>query len=239
MLAVSGWMVDSCLGPAACQTSDQVRKFFTRGFIIPRGFLEVSWINLVTLLLQFHGSYQSPTMFDLAMESRSRHTIDCSFWWRSVTFTPGQYLTSMLTPVYHMWVNFFVTDLTNLCVTCAGLGLAELSFPYQRARWTHQRYFTPKIRIGVPCTSYACILQTTSACLLNNLNGSPVSAGVLAMAWCPCDSSMLLTCSKDNQTLCWDTGSGEVHHQYQGSQFRICPGFRGSNTSLGLKRVTL
>jgi protein transport protein SEC31 len=34
--------------------------------------------------------------------------------------------------------------------------------------------------------------------------------GVLAMAWCPCDSSMLLTCSKDNQTLCWDTGSGEV-----------------------------
>jgi hypothetical protein len=30
------------------------------------------------------------------------------------------------------------------------------------------------------------------------------------MAWCPCDSSFLLTCSKDNRTLCWDTGSGEV-----------------------------
>ncbi|KAG0569564.1 hypothetical protein M758_6G095900 [Ceratodon purpureus] len=34
--------------------------------------------------------------------------------------------------------------------------------------------------------------------------------GVLAMAWCPCDSSFLLTCSKDNQTLCWDTASGEI-----------------------------
>ncbi|XP_024379159.1 protein transport protein SEC31 homolog B isoform X2 [Physcomitrium patens] len=36
------------------------------------------------------------------------------------------------------------------------------------------------------------------------------SKGVLAMAWCPSDSSLLLTSSKDNQTLCWDTGSGEI-----------------------------
>jgi protein transport protein SEC31 len=30
------------------------------------------------------------------------------------------------------------------------------------------------------------------------------------MAWCPSDSSLLLSCAKDNQTLCWDTLSGQV-----------------------------
>ncbi|XP_024364075.1 protein transport protein SEC31 homolog B isoform X2 [Physcomitrium patens] len=34
--------------------------------------------------------------------------------------------------------------------------------------------------------------------------------GVLSMAWCPSDSSLLLSSSKDNQTLCWDTASGEI-----------------------------
>ncbi|KAH9534416.1 hypothetical protein CY35_17G005100 [Sphagnum magellanicum] len=34
--------------------------------------------------------------------------------------------------------------------------------------------------------------------------------GVLAMAWCPSDSSLLLSCAKDNRTLCWDTISGQV-----------------------------
>jgi protein transport protein SEC31 len=34
--------------------------------------------------------------------------------------------------------------------------------------------------------------------------------GVLAMAWCPSDSSLLLSCAKDNRTLCWDTLSGQV-----------------------------
>ncbi|XP_042061380.1 protein transport protein SEC31 homolog B-like [Salvia splendens] len=34
--------------------------------------------------------------------------------------------------------------------------------------------------------------------------------GVIAMSWCPIDSSNLLTCSKDNRTICWDTISGEI-----------------------------
>ncbi|KAL1564370.1 Protein transport protein Sec31B [Salvia divinorum] len=34
--------------------------------------------------------------------------------------------------------------------------------------------------------------------------------GVIAMSWCPIDSSYLLTCSKDNRTICWDTISGEI-----------------------------
>ncbi|KAL4586251.1 hypothetical protein LXL04_010886 [Taraxacum kok-saghyz] len=34
--------------------------------------------------------------------------------------------------------------------------------------------------------------------------------GVVAMSWCPSDSSYLLTCAKDNRTICWDTGSGEI-----------------------------
>ncbi|KAK9683033.1 hypothetical protein RND81_10G113900 [Saponaria officinalis] len=34
--------------------------------------------------------------------------------------------------------------------------------------------------------------------------------GVISMAWCPTDSSYLLTCAKDNRTICWDTISGEI-----------------------------
>ncbi|KAF3781972.1 transport protein SEC31-like protein B [Nymphaea thermarum] len=36
------------------------------------------------------------------------------------------------------------------------------------------------------------------------------SKGVIAMSWCPNDSSFLLTCAKDNRTLCWDTVTGEI-----------------------------
>ncbi|KAG6679763.1 hypothetical protein I3842_13G008400 [Carya illinoinensis] len=34
--------------------------------------------------------------------------------------------------------------------------------------------------------------------------------GIIAMAWCPVDSSYLITCAKDNRTICWDTVSGEI-----------------------------
>ncbi|KAL4313466.1 hypothetical protein GQ457_01G052370 [Hibiscus cannabinus] len=34
--------------------------------------------------------------------------------------------------------------------------------------------------------------------------------GVIAMAWCPSDSSYLLTCAKDNRTICWDMVAGEI-----------------------------
>ncbi|KAI4339079.1 hypothetical protein MLD38_024060 [Melastoma candidum] len=36
------------------------------------------------------------------------------------------------------------------------------------------------------------------------------SKGVIAMSWCPTDSSYLVTCAKDNRTICWDTVSGEI-----------------------------
>ncbi|KAG9459646.1 hypothetical protein H6P81_004154 [Aristolochia fimbriata] len=34
--------------------------------------------------------------------------------------------------------------------------------------------------------------------------------GVLAMSWCLSDSSFLLTCAKDNRTICWDTTRAEM-----------------------------
>ncbi|KAK9056092.1 hypothetical protein SSX86_027180 [Deinandra increscens subsp. villosa] len=34
--------------------------------------------------------------------------------------------------------------------------------------------------------------------------------GVVAMSWCPIDSSYLLTCAKDNRTICWDTNTAEI-----------------------------
>ncbi|EPS66280.1 hypothetical protein M569_08497 [Genlisea aurea] len=34
--------------------------------------------------------------------------------------------------------------------------------------------------------------------------------GVIAMSWCSFESSYLLTCAKDNRTICWDTVSGEI-----------------------------
>jgi WD40 repeat protein len=46
------------------------------------------------------------------------------------------------------------------------------------------------------------IIYTKSVRMLNS--------GVLAMAWCPSDSGLLLTCGKDNRTLCWDINTGEV-----------------------------
>ncbi|KAF7824612.1 protein transport protein SEC31-like protein B-like [Senna tora] len=36
------------------------------------------------------------------------------------------------------------------------------------------------------------------------------SRGVIAMSWCPNDSSYLLSCGKDSRTICWDTTSGEI-----------------------------
>lgn len=34
--------------------------------------------------------------------------------------------------------------------------------------------------------------------------------GVIAMSWCPIYSTYLLTCAKDNRTICWDTVSGKI-----------------------------
>ncbi|KAK6933923.1 WD40 repeat [Dillenia turbinata] len=34
--------------------------------------------------------------------------------------------------------------------------------------------------------------------------------GVISMSWCSIDSSYLLTCAKDNRTICWDTVCGEM-----------------------------
>ncbi|KAI3739174.1 hypothetical protein L2E82_29571 [Cichorium intybus] len=38
--------------------------------------------------------------------------------------------------------------------------------------------------------------------------------GVVAMSWCPHDSSYLLTCAKDNRTILWDTNSAEACARY-------------------------
>ncbi len=36
------------------------------------------------------------------------------------------------------------------------------------------------------------------------------SRGILGMSWCDFDTSMLLTCGKDNRTLCWNPNTGQV-----------------------------
>jgi protein transport protein SEC31 len=35
------------------------------------------------------------------------------------------------------------------------------------------------------------------------------SKGILSIAWCPKDADLLLSCGKDNRTLCWNPGTGE------------------------------
>ena len=35
------------------------------------------------------------------------------------------------------------------------------------------------------------------------------SRGILDISWCPFDSSMLLTCGKDNRTVCWNPSTGQ------------------------------
>ncbi|XP_045806086.1 protein transport protein SEC31 homolog B-like [Trifolium pratense] len=37
--------------------------------------------------------------------------------------------------------------------------------------------------------------------------------GIIAMSWCPNDSSYLLTCGKDSRTICWDTIFGEIAYE--------------------------
>jgi len=41
--------------------------------------------------------------------------------------------------------------------------------------------------------------------------------GVIAMSWCPNDGSFLLTCAKDNRTICWDTAKGEIFSELPAS----------------------
>ncbi|PKA62399.1 WD-40 repeat-containing protein MSI2 [Apostasia shenzhenica] len=41
--------------------------------------------------------------------------------------------------------------------------------------------------------------------------------GVIAMSWCPYDSSFLLTCAKDYRTICWDTATGEMQSELPAS----------------------
>ncbi|XP_020585788.1 protein transport protein SEC31 homolog B isoform X2 [Phalaenopsis equestris] len=41
--------------------------------------------------------------------------------------------------------------------------------------------------------------------------------GVIAMSWCPYDSSLLLTCAKDNRTICWDTNTGGIQSELPAS----------------------
>jgi protein transport protein SEC31 len=43
---------------------------------------------------------------------------------------------------------------------------------------------------------------------LQTLHGH--SRGVLALSWCPFDSSLLLSSGKDGRSLCWDTTAGDV-----------------------------
>ncbi|XP_076949538.1 protein transport protein SEC31 homolog B-like isoform X2 [Bidens hawaiensis] len=43
---------------------------------------------------------------------------------------------------------------------------------------------------------------------LRELSGH--TKGVVAMSWCPIDSTYLVTCGKDNRTICWDTNSTEI-----------------------------
>ena len=34
--------------------------------------------------------------------------------------------------------------------------------------------------------------------------------GILDISWCPFDAAMLLTCAKDNRTLCWNPSTGQI-----------------------------
>ncbi|KAI9874737.1 MAG: protein transport protein S31 [Pleopsidium flavum] len=38
--------------------------------------------------------------------------------------------------------------------------------------------------------------------------------GVLSVSWCPQDSDLLLSCGKDNRTICWNTQSGQPYGEF-------------------------
>nr|GEY15397.1 protein transport protein SEC31 homolog B-like [Tanacetum cinerariifolium] len=45
---------------------------------------------------------------------------------------------------------------------------------------------------------------------LEDVTSSKDLEGVVAMSWCPHDSSYLLTCAKDDRTILWDTNYAEI-----------------------------
>ena len=47
------------------------------------------------------------------------------------------------------------------------------------------------------------------------------SKGVLAMAWSQADPGLLLTCGKDNRTLCWDTAVPRCSRSYPSSNWNF------------------
>jgi WD40 repeat protein len=59
-------------------------------------------------------------------------------------------------------------------------------------------WFLPAVadKVGC-CTAVLCVL----CCAVQ---------GVLGMSWCQQDHSLLLSCSKDNRTICWDVNSTDV-----------------------------
>lgn len=64
-------------------------------------------------------------------------------------------------------------------------------------------------RVPIVNSSYMfsyCNVHSSEVLMCNCLSYT----GVIAMSWCPIDSSYLLTCAKDNRTICWDTVTGEV-----------------------------
>lgn len=181
-------------------------------------------MKLVVCWLQFYGSNQSPTLFYIAMESRSRHTIDRSFWWRSVTFSAGQNLVSQPSSLHIC--EFIVLITRNLQTVCGVLrsGIYGIQFLLSRSLLDILKVLTlpqSKSTLYLVCLVVCACYRQYLHVLLKMLTAGHLFAGVLAMAWCPCDSSLLLTCSKDNQTLCWDTGSGEVSDKIHKSQFHL------------------
>ena len=63
---------------------------------------------------------------------------------------------------------------------------------------------------SVICHSPAVFIFFSVNILVNCSGDTSYLTGVIAMEWCPSDSSYLLTCAKDNRTICWDTNTAEV-----------------------------
>lgn len=61
-------------------------------------------------------------------------------------------------------------------------------------------------------TAHLSLVMCLWVCLVAVLAGSSPAAlqGVMGMSWCPQDHSLLLSCSKDHRTICWDVSTTDI-----------------------------
>ncbi|KAK5719818.1 protein transport protein S31 [Elasticomyces elasticus] len=174
-------------------------------------------------LYDFSSSTTSPTTFRLGASAARADDIECLDWNKqektSHILATGS--TGGLVTVWDVKQKKDILTLNNLgrkSVSAVAWDPSEST-----------RLATASDNDADPCVHLWSLRQTSAP--ERTLQGHEL--GVLGLAWCKADSELLLSCGKDNQTICWSARTGEKLGSFAAGsnwafQTRWCP----SNPSL-------